>query len=155
MLACILFLLILGNLQVIFQNLQNLLTFFNPILIIFSSTITKSVFNQSGCIITIDLFERRHANGHMESSIVTKLTQMQPFYPCFLLPTNIVPQVSFQTLIHHFYLDMNFGIIACARCQMFPHHFEEFLPKCTQKSIIFVTNNSLRNPMQSEKFFIN
>ena len=38
MLICILFLLILGNLQVIFQNIQNLLTSFNPILIFWGST---------------------------------------------------------------------------------------------------------------------
>ena len=91
-LFCILFLLILRNLHVISQNFQDLFTFFNPILGLWSSTIIKNVVNKSGCIITIKLFKIIfHVNGHMESSIVTKLTQMQPFYPCFLLPTNIVP----------------------------------------------------------------
>ena len=42
----ILFLLILGNLQVIFQSIKNFLTFFNPILSLWSSTITENVVNK-------------------------------------------------------------------------------------------------------------
>ena len=80
---------------------------------------------------------------------------MQPFYPCVLLPTNIVPQVAFQPLIHPLCLVIIFWMIYFSRCQFFPHHFEEFLPKCTQKYAIFVTNNALRNPMQSENLFKN
>ena len=139
MLVCILFLLILSNLQVFFQNLQNFLTFFNPILSFWSSTITKDVVNKSGCIITINLFKRRHANGHRKSRIVTKLTQMKPFYPCFLIPTNIVPQVSFQPLIYPLCLAISLWMIACARSQVCSHHFEEFLPKCIQKLVIYIT----------------
>ena len=149
MLVCILFFFILGNLQVIFQNLQNFLTLFNPILSLWISNITKNVVNKIGCIITINWFKRIHANGHMESSIVTKLTQMKPFYPCFLLPTNIVTQVTFQPLIHPLCLAITLGMIACYRCQNCPHHFEEFLPKCTKKFAISVTDNALRKPMQS------
>ena len=74
MLVCLLFFLILGNVQVIFQNLQNLLTLFNPIFILWSLTITKNVVNKSGFIVIIKCVERRHDNGHMKSSIVTKLT---------------------------------------------------------------------------------
>ena len=122
---CILFLLILRNLQVISQNLQNFLTLLNPILNFWSSTITKYMVNKIGCIITIRHSERIHANGYLESSIGTKLTQMQQFYPWFFLPTNIVPQVSFQPLIHHLYLAINLGIISCVSCQICPHQFEE------------------------------
>ena len=53
MFMCILFLLILSNLQVISQSLQNFLTFFNPILSLWSSTITKNVVNKIGRIRTI------------------------------------------------------------------------------------------------------
>ena len=120
--VCMLFLLILSNLQVISENLQNFLTWFNPILIIWSSNITKNVVNKIGSI--INLFKRRHSNGHMESSIVTKLTQMQPFYPWFFLPTNIVPQVYFQPLSHPLYFSISLGMIACSRCQICPHHLK-------------------------------
>ena len=136
-----------GNLQVIFQNLQNLLTFFNPILSLWIYTITKSVVKESVCIITINLFERIHANGHMKSSIIEKITQMQPFDPCLLLPTNIVPQVSFQPLIHPLYLAIILLMISCARCQICTHHFEELFPKCTKKYAISITNNALGKPM--------
>ena len=153
MLKCILFLLILDNLQVIFQNLQNLLTFFNPILSFWSSTITKNMVNKSGCIIIMKCFERRHANGHMKSSIIPKLTQMQPFDPCLLLPTNIVPKVAFQPLIHHICLAISFWMIACAMFEIFPHNFEDFFPNCTKKYVISVTNNALGKPMQSKNFF--
>ena len=110
MLICILFLLVLGNLQVIFQNLQNILTLFNPTLIFWSYTITKDVVNKSGCIITINCIERRHANGHMKNNIIAKLTQIQPFDPCLLLPTNIVLQVALQPLIHLLCLVIVLGI---------------------------------------------
>ena len=123
MLVYILFLLILGNLEVIFQILQNILNLFNTIPRILSFTITKIVVNKSGCIITIKCFERRHANGCMKSSIIVKLTQMQPFDPCILLPTNIVPQVAFQPFIHPLCLAISLGMIACATCQICPHHF--------------------------------
>ena len=111
------------------------------------------MLNKSGCIITINLFKRIHANGHVESSIVTKLTQMQPFYPLFLLPTNIVPKVAFQPLIHPLCLAISLGMISCTRCQIFPHHFEELLRKCTKKPVISVIDNALRKPMQSKNFF--
>ena len=95
----------------------------------------------------------RHANGHMKSSIVTKLTEMKPFYPCFFMPTNVIPKVAFKPLIHPLYLTIMLWMIGCARCQICPHHFEEFLPKCTKKSAISVTNNARRKPMQFENFF--
>ena len=132
---------------------QNFLNFFNPILSLGSSTITKNVVNKIGCIIKIKLFKRRHANWHMESSIVTKLTQMKPFYPCFSLPTNIVPQVVFQSLIYALCLSISLGMISCSMCQIGPHRFEEFFTKCTKKYVILVTNNGLRKLMQSENFF--
>ena len=153
MLICILLLFILGNLQVIFQNLQNILTLFNPILSLWISTITKNVDDKIWWIITIKFFKRIHANGHMESSIVTKLTQIQLFYPCFLLPTNIVPQVAFQPLIYPLCLTISLWMISCARFQIFPHDFEEFLSKCTQKCGIYVTNNPLGLPVQYKNLF--
>ena len=91
----------------------------------------------------------------MKSNIIAKLTQMQPFDPCFMFPTNIVPQVAFQPFIHPLCLAIISCMIACSRCQIFPHHFEYFFPKCTQKYAISVTNNALRKPMQPENYFKN
>ena len=89
----------------------------------------------------------------MKSSIVTKLTQMPPFDPCFLLPTNIVTQVAFQPLNHPIYFAINLWIKYCARCQICPRHFEYFFPKCTKTYAISVTNNVLGKPMQSKNLF--
>ena len=138
---------------IISQNLQNFFTFFNPILILWRYTITKNVVNKIGCIITINLFERKHANGHMKSSIVEKITQMQPFDPCFLLPTTIVPQITFQPLIHPICLAIKLWKVAYASFQICSHHFKNFFPKCTKKYVISITNNALGKPMQSENFF--
>ena len=143
MLVCILFLFILGNLQVIFQELQNFLTLLNQILIIWSYNITKNVVNKSGCIITIKCFERRHANGHMKSSIIAKLTQMKPFDPCFFLPKNVVPQVTFQPLIHPLCLDIILGVISCSRCQIFPHHLQNSLKNLLSLSLTILLGSPL------------
>ena len=89
----------------------------------------------------------------MKSSIIAKLTQMQPFDPCFLLPTNIVLEVTFQNLIQPLYLVVSLWMIACARSQICLHHFEDLLPKCTQKFDISITNNALGKPMQFENLF--
>ena len=153
MLFCILFLLILGNLQVIFQNLQNFLTFFNPILSFWISTITKNVVNKSGCIINIKLFKGDIPMDIWKVVLLQSSPKCNHFIHAFLLPTNIVPQVAFQPLIHPLYLAISLWMIACASFQICPRHFEEFLPKCTKQSAICVTNNVLRKPMQSENFF--
>ena len=77
---------------------------------------------------------------------------MQPFDPCLLLPTYIVPQVTFQPLIHPLCLVISLWMIDCSRSEVFSYHFEEFLPKSIKKYAISITNNALGNPIKSQNF---
>ena len=61
---------VLCRLQVLFQQLENLLTLYDPILGLASSALPEDQVYQSGSIISVQYSEWCHTNGHVEGGVV-------------------------------------------------------------------------------------
>ena len=61
---------VLRRLQVLFQQLENLLTLYDPILGLGSSALPEDQVYQSGSIISVQCSEGCHTNGHVEGGVV-------------------------------------------------------------------------------------
>ena len=65
---------VLRHLQVLFQQLENLLTLYDPILGLGSSALPEDHVYQSGSIISVQFSEGCHTNGHVEGGVVAMLS---------------------------------------------------------------------------------
>jgi hypothetical protein len=61
---------VLCRLQVLFQQLENLLTLYDPILSLGSSSLPEDQVYQSGSIIYVQCSEGCHTNGHVVGGVV-------------------------------------------------------------------------------------
>jgi hypothetical protein len=61
-------------LQVLFQQIENLLTLYDPILGLGISALHEDQVYQSGSIISIQCSEGCHTNGHVEGGVVAMLS---------------------------------------------------------------------------------
>lgn len=84
-LICVQFLLVLGHLQIILQDLKDVLTLLYPIFGLGGPTVPKDHIGKSGCIIAIQCSERGHSYEHVICRVVTIFPQVQPCDPCSLL----------------------------------------------------------------------
>ena len=112
---CIFLFLVLGLLYFIFQCSQHVLLFLQKIMSLWSPTIINQHVNKAKRLIPIQSHKRGYFYGHVVWRIVAKISQMQPFHLCALLPWNIFSQVPFQPFVHNFPLAIYLRVIINAR----------------------------------------
>jgi hypothetical protein len=66
------------------------------------------------------------------------------------LSSYIVPQIPFNPLVENLGLPICLGVVAGARCQLYPHQLKQLSPKCPYELTVPVTDDVLGKPMKSD-----
>jgi hypothetical protein len=69
-----------------------------------------------------------------------------------MLPENIVTQIPLEPFVHDLCLTICLGVVTSARGQLCVIQPRQLLPKCIKEHDVPVTDNVLRQPMESEYF---